>query len=229
MNKLFATVSVCAIFAAFPQANAQEASATYGINTQYVGANDGIVYDDDVQHTLSLDYSSSQGWYVGAWVGEDFDGEADFGNEVDLYGGMAWSASDFDFDAGLAYYFLTGPDAWNGSFRVSKTYGQFTPYFGVNTYVPVDGDGFEPGEIYQAGLGVALYESDSWMTGADVGVIYDTGPFGNPEGTSAILSLSTSFEVTENVSLTLSATQFFALSADKENTSFVGATVTKGF
>lgn len=222
-------VTILAVSLLIPVAANAQVSATCGAASSYVGMTDGLEYDADPSYTCSLDYASDKGWYVGVWGAEDFDGKDDFGNEFDLYAGVDWSTFGFDLNVEAAYFALYGTDAINASLTLSRTFGHFTPYGRVNTYLPVEAGGFEGGEIYQIGVGTSLYATDEWTADLDVGVMYDTGPFGNPKGTSLAIALSSSYAVSDTFAIALDVANFTPMSADKEDNFYAGVSFTNGF
>lgn len=226
MKQFFAFL---AFFLLFPAAATAEVSVTCGVASSYVGKSDGLEYDPDPPHSCSLDYTSDKSWYAGVWGTEDFDGEDDFGNELDFYVGADWSTFGFDINTEGAYFALYGTDAINASMTVSKTYGRFTPYGQVNTYLPVETDGFDAGEIYQFGVEASLYASDTWSADLDAGVMYDTGPFGNPKGTSLAIAFSGSYAFSDSLAVALDVANFSPMSADKDSNFYASVSFTKGF
>ena len=95
------------------------------------------------------DYAHESGFYVGTWWSTL--GPAQ-GQEVDLYFGYEFAASDFDFDIGYVYYYYPSdnlPDFDFGDIVATVSYGPV--YASVNYAIHADDSDFEDSAFYAIG------------------------------------------------------------------------------
>lgn len=204
-------------------------SATCGVNSSYVGNTDGVKYDDNPAFNCSLDVSNENGFYAGVWATDNFRDEPGFGKEVNLYGGLDAKVSGFDVNVEIAYYALFGADAVTMGGTISKQFGNVSPYVTAQTYAPIESGEFEAGEIYRAGVVSTVYGYKRGAVNLDTGIIYDTGPFSNPKGTSASVVATVEHELSDSLLANVEVAGFVPLSADKEENFYVGVSFTKTF
>lgn len=171
-------------------------TGTCAVHSQYHGS-DGNVFDPDPSLQCSATVAGESGWYVGTWVAQDFDNKSDFGDEIDFYGGYAWSKGYFAYDLGAQYFVLTNiGDVWNfygkASYDNVATIGpvSVSPYLKVDHYVSTDGS-LDDGTLIRVSPSLSIATgSEKWSVTVDPQIFYDDGAFGNYEGFVAMPSVS---------------------------------------
>lgn len=177
--------------------------------SKYHGA-DGSVYDPDLSLQCNATVSND-GWYGGVWVAEDFDNNADFGNEVDFHVGKSGQISLFSYDVGAQYFVLHQPTLDSGDVanvylklslpEVANVWGvRLSPYAKLDYYTPI-GDAPASGTFYRAGIVGETSLTNGWTLSIDRQLTYDDGAFGADSGWLAFTNLSLGYAVNETVTV----------------------------
>lgn len=125
-----------------------ETSANVGVTSNYLWR--GFEQTDgDPALFAGVDWSSSDGFYVGAWASTIDGADA----ELDLYGGYAFSNSGVDYDFGYILYLYPGASGLNNSeVYALASIGQFS----LGAWLLLEADGLDAGDTLYLEAGYEL-------------------------------------------------------------------------
>jgi uncharacterized protein (TIGR02001 family) len=132
---------------------AQDLSANFGVSNNYIwrGLTQSI---NEVAASGGIDYSASNGFYVGTWASNvSYAADDVFSYEHDIYAGFSGEAGDVSYDIGYLYYNYDD----EAQFDFSEVYGSISfSGFTLGAYILADTEADEgPGQDF--GFGEATY------------------------------------------------------------------------
>jgi len=156
MKKLAIRTAIASLMGAatlMPAMAQAEVSANAAVTSNYLWR--GLEQTDGGPAVQAgVDYSHESGFYVGTWASNVDFGDADI--ELDLYGGYAGTAGEWEYDVGYVMFLYPGS---NADFDFGEIYGNFTKgalTLGVATLANAEGADFGDSLYLSADYGFAL-------------------------------------------------------------------------